>query len=370
MIEITKNYFRKNIKLSILTVFLLSILFLIINISVDDFKKNMVEKEYIDSLDDSIAICPWKKKHLDMEVAAGRADGKKIGYVKEYIVENDKTGQSNVCFAASEFYMKHFVFPFEGRIPDYQNGKKEVLLYGDKFKNMYHAGETIFLEGTAYTMVGYIPSWQPIYDFSSSSSDYMKTELLNNTEDAVSQLESVMGYPFNGGMYIVNDSGNWENTGQLVLGFAVENKNLEDEKIISMKDVKIFLNKAISLRSRFHTAYFILLTCMGIFVLLSLTVIQHIRCGTWFGVLRLCGMNSLKYYFMGIFIWCFQVLCAFIVNIFITFFQHYEERTMEVYATRIQILGSICGISMAVLSLFQIILSKKAVLEVLKNELS
>lgn len=362
MFQIVWLNLKINMKYNLLSVLLLSAIFYMLCIFGNEYIENYHLKSYMNTLDDSL--------YLIRSQDISRFDPKmEIGIIQESIPNNDETSESNACWYVNEFYSKNFIRNIRGSALNYQNGKREVLLYGKKFEKEYRIGDVIFLEGVSYQVVGFIPSYQPLFNLKF----YGSVQLSGQSDqeylmEAREMVEHYLTGPLNGNMYLVNDNScqKGEQTGMVggVIHFTIE-KNYSDIDMVSMRNLKQILLDQIQYNSNFHMYGIILLFSVTVFIMVSMSFIQYKNCSQYMGVYALCGMSPRKYQFLSIMAWLVILSVAYFLDLMIYFVSGYGGDE-NAFFSPIKFIGLLAGVSMIGVYILNFALQKKAILDVLK----
>lgn len=361
MFQIALRMFWMNFRNTVLTTFLLMVVFYMTCISANEYTRNYYAKKYVHSLDDSLYGLIDSSK-----LVTGTDDS--VGIIQEDILStNGDTSGANACWHVNEFYSRTCIHNIIGSPLDFQNGRREVLLYGRDLQRKYSIGDTVSLDNIEYTVVGYVSTKEPLYNLKIGvSGEEMRDQsdrqsLVENTE----WLERLC-YPINGNMYLANDGAVARKTRHLdcIVDGTLANR-YSDTDIISMKEIKKQMLDAIEYQSVFHMLSILLLSGMAIFVMLSMSVIQYRKSYEYMGVYRLCGMSSWKYHLLSVANWILSLLAAFGSDMIIySVIGHSDRETVFFYP--VQFIGIMAGISVVIVCILNWFMQRKAVVEVLK----
>lgn len=368
MFRIIIRYIYVNRRNSILTIALFVMIFYLTGLMLDEQKKNLIERNYVNEWEDS-----W---YFYQNSFLMKGDNQNIhfGYYRSATIQNDATSRYNACWEVNEYYANWFIKNVRGRSLDFHNGRKEVLLYGSDLEQENRIGQEISLGGVAYTIVGIIPFDQPLFSLQFSPGNGFDTDYFEGQrfDETVELLEKFLCYPYNGNMYIVNDGLGCEKANWTMYGMVSandENSPLHNQEAISIKRLKQIVLEGIGFRSRFSVFSIVLLIGLNLFVLLSMSMIQYQQCHANLGVYCLCGMGQIAYDFLCSLIWMVNILAAYFIDYIIVNLTSGGIYGMSIY--KAGFIGIMAGSSMLLICLWNFISYRKAVLEVLKrNELS
>lgn len=365
MCRIIINYIYNHVRDLIFMIILLFVVFYLSNLVVNEYVKNNIERSYLNTIDDALLMSSAQNE-TSLEHAEEMGD--KIGYAKYFIPTNNKTGNSNACWMVSEFYYQHFLSQIvEGKGFDYRNSEKQVVLYGLDLRRKNNIGDTLSLDGVEYTVTGYIPEEQPIF----SLADYYSYDLVRDLSDLSDSLGCLL-YPYNGNMYIVNDCSAWDQSSAILLGYMIEQKETDtpNRDWLAMKDIKKRVYNELEWRTKFSLSYIVLLFVITVFVLVSVSFLQFITFPNDKAIYLLCGMSSLKYYFMQFFFWGVILIAACMLNFFVLVLDGDFSFQPEYLTSSLRIMGIQMLFTLLLQFVIEIIQYKKLLVRALKDEFS
>lgn len=375
MFQIAWCIFRINFKNSVLSIFLLLVVFYMTCISASEYIQNEYAKDYVHSLDDSLYFLPD---------SSGRIVGseEEVGTIQMSIPSTDgNISGANACWHVNELYSRSCIHNVVGSPLNFQSGRKEVLLYGRDLQKRYSIGETISLDSTDYTVVGYVSTKEPLYslNYGFSGKALEESSDRQDMEENVEWVESVLQYPLNGNMYLTNDGTadagiadtgtayHADCSGSIITASLA--KRYSDEDMVSMKEIKKLLLDGIEYRGIFHMLSILLLAGMAVFVMLSMSIIQYRKSCEYMGVYRLCGMSNWKYHFLSVANWILSILTAFACDMILYAVFNGSNRG-EVFFYPLQFIGGMAGVSIVVVCILNVWIQRKAVVDLLKADSS
>lgn len=366
MCRIIINYIYNHVRDLIFMIILLSVVFYLSNLVVNEYVKNNIERSYLNTIDDALFMSSAQNE-TSLEHAEEMGD--KIGYAKFLSATNNKTGNLNACWMVSEFYYQHFLSQIvRGKGFDYRNSEKQVILYGSDLRRENNIGDILSLDGVEYTVTGYIPEEQPIFSLASHF-DY---DSVKDLSDLSHSLDCLL-YPYNGNMYIVNDYSDWDQSSlRLFLGYIIEQNETDtpNRDWIALKDIKKRVYRELESRIKFSRTYIVLLVIITVFVLVSVSFLQFITFPNDKAIYLLCGMSSLQYYFMQFFLWGVILIAACMLNFLVLVLDGDFSFQPEYLTSSLRIMGIQMLFTLLLQFVIEIIQYKKLLVRALKDEFS
>ena len=374
MFQIALSMFRINFKNTVLTTFLLTVVFYMTCISVGEYIQNKYAKDYVHSLEDSLYYLPDSPG----QIVGSEHD---VGTVQMSIPStNGDISGANACWHVNELYSRTCIHNIIGSPLNFQNGRKEVLLYGRDLQKRYSIGETVSLDHVDYTVVGYVSTKEPLYDlrYHFLGEDMVDQSSGQGLVEDTEWVEGVLQYPINGNMYLTNDGTVAANTDHTVtgdtdyIGFIINGslaKQYSSADIVSMKEIKKLLLETIEYRGVFHMLSILLLLGMAIFVMLSMSIIQYRKSCEYMGVYRLCGMRIWKYHLLSVANWIISILTAFVFDMILYVVFSHSNRE-DVFFYPVQFIGMMAGVSIVIVCILNLWIQQKAVIDLLKTDSS
>lgn len=365
MYRLIINYFYNHVRDIIFMVILLSVVFYLSNLVVNDYIRNDIERKYLNTIDDALFMSSAQN---DDRLMPDEEMGDEIGYAKSFTPTNNKTGNDNACWMVSEFYYQHFLSQIvEGKGFDYRAGKKQVILYGSDLTQENNIGDILSLDGVEYTVAGYIPEEQPIF----SLAVHYSLGFLRDFSDLSDSLDCLL-YPYNGNMYIVNDCSAWNQDSALSLEYIIEQQGTDasNRDWLAMKDIKKRVYKELEWRTKFSLSYIVLLIVITVFVLVSVSFLQFITVPNDKAIYILCGMSSLKYYFMQFCLWLVILLSACMLNFFIIIIAGNFSFQTKYLTASLRLMGLQALFTLLLQFIIEIMQYKKLLVRTLKDEFS
>lgn len=365
MCRIIINYIYNHVRDLIFMIILLSVVFYLSNLVVNEYVKNNIERSYLNTIDDALFMSSAQNE-TSLEHAEEMGD--KIGYAKFLSATNNKTGNLNACWMVSEFYYQHFLSQIvRGKGFDYRNSEKQVILYGSDLRRENNIGDTLSLDGVTYTVAGYIPEEQPIF----SLAFHFNYNSVRDLSDLSDSLDCLL-YSYNDNMYIVNDCSAWDQDYALLLGYIIEQEGTDasDRDWIALKDIKKRVYRELESRIKFSRTYIVLLVIITVFVLVSVSFLQFITFPNDKAIYLLCGMSSLQYYFMQFFLWGVILIAACMLNFLVLVLDGDFSFQPEYLTSSLRIMGIQMLFTLLLQFVIEIIQYKKLLVRALKDEFS
>lgn len=365
MYRLIMNYLYSHVRDIVFMVILLFVVFYISNMVLNEYIRNDIERKYLNKIDDTLLMSSEQNKNGMMH---DEKMGDKIGYAKFFIPMNNETGNENACWMVSEFYYQHFLSQIvEGKGLDYHTSEKQVILYGHNLIKKNNIGDTLSLDGVEYTVIGYIPEEQPIFSLTA----HYSYDLVRDLSDFSASLDCLL-YPYNGDMYIVNNCSAWDQSSALLLGYIIEQKGTgaSDDDWIAMKDIKKHVYRDLEARTKFSRAYIVLLAVITLFVLVSVSFLQSITFPNDKAVNILCGMSSLKYYFMQFLLWSGILISACFLNFIVLMIDGNFSFQPKYLTLSLKMMGIQMLFTLFLQFVIEVIQYKKLLVRGLKDEFS
>lgn len=283
MLKIICFFIKENIVYYMITAVLFFFLFFFTGMYLDEYIVIGTELSYINSLEDSLVVYPIKDTGDNSGWdSKGNSRGEHMGYTHMAVVNNDDIKNSNACFAVDSFVGRHFLFHVRGKGLSFKDGENEVVLYGEMLRRHYKIGDMVSLNGEKYKVTGYLPSYEPVWDFN-------RKVLEDGEEDA-------LFYALNGNMYFINNEKAFTESSSKVQSCIFSDHAIPGwNEGSSMKKIKRAMADDKKGRQVFETAGIAMLAGIAVYLCIVTAVIHYKRCRNMYAVFQICGMHSVKY---------------------------------------------------------------------------
>ena len=286
MLKIMYFFVKENIVCYIITAVLFLFLFFFTGMYLDEYIIIGTELSYIHTLEDSLMLYTLNAvgEGSGWDCKDSRR-GEHAGYTRMAIVNNDDTRNSNACFAVDSFIGRHFLFHVRGRELSFEDGENEVILYGEMLRQRYKMGDMVSLNGEKYKVVGYLPAYEPIWDFNKNVSEDGEVD--------------VLAYALNGNMYFINNEKAFTESSSKVQSCVFADHDIPGwRKGSSMKKMKKAMTGYRKGQQVFEAAGIAMLTGIAIYLCIATAIIQYTRCRSMYAIFWICGMHFVKYYLL------------------------------------------------------------------------
>lgn len=352
MLKIIVFFIKENMVYYMITAVLFLFLFFFTGMYMDEYIVIRTELSYIRALEDSLVV-------YTPDVAGGSRGmdfknnrrGEHVGYTNMDIVNNDDIKNSNACFAVDSFICKHFLFHVRGRGLSFESGENEVILYGEMLRQHYKMGDMVSLNGEKYKVVGYLPSYEPVWDFNGNVPEDGKADALV--------------YALNGNMYFINNEKAFTKDSAKVQSCIFTDYEIRGwREGSSMKKTKKVMADYRKGQQVFEAAGIVMLTGIAIYLCIVTAVIQHTRCRNMHAVFQICGMHFMKYYMLCV----INSVLAVSVSIFFYYMiywivVHREHIDIRLENIRLYFVGGVAVVLMIISILLNSFLNRNPVIE-------
>lgn len=379
MLKIMYYYIKENTVYYMIAAVLFFLLFVFSGIYMDELVVSRTELSYVDSLSDSLSIYP-----PDTNIGQEQErlyQNKHIGYARLQTVENNDMGNSNACLAVDFFVSRQLFFGIKGRELSFSNGENEVILYGENLRKTYKIGEMVSLNGVEYTVVGYLPSYEPIWDMFYFQNAVNDTSQNNDTaigsmnEAAVRKsetnvdMENMLTYAKNQNMYIINNENAFHSEEKIVKSCVFTDGDIiKGKTAVCMENTKKELRKCLKEKLIFESVSILMLMGLAVYLCVAVSVIQHKKCVEMYAVFQLCGMQPAKYNIICTLLSFLVIAVSYFLYLMIYWIVvHREHFDGRLETGRLYFTGAVALVLIAILFLLNSVTNRKSALEVLRE---